>query len=154
MITRIAIILHTARTFFLCFESKKFIDNGSITDMKKHKGRFSQLHSSPVVLVLATILAFFIINAAINMYDKYRDTSVYVDHAQEELVTLKERESELSSKLEALETEEGVEREVRETFGFVREGEKVLVIIDEEPEVEQVLPQKPTLWQKILNFFN
>ena len=50
--------------------------------------------------------------------------------ARDESNQLKQREYNLKEKVQALKTERGVEEEVRNKFGFVKEGEEVIVIVE------------------------
>jgi cell division protein FtsB len=49
---------------------------------------------------------------------------------------LKQKKENYLQKLSDLNTEKGIEEDIREKFSVAKEGEKVIVIVDEEKEVE------------------
>ncbi len=73
-----------------------------------------------------------------------------------ELNRLKERAAALESKVERMESERGMEEEIREQFDVAKEGEQVVVIVDEhddrnassEPKIYP-LPPEPTLLERL-----
>lgn len=53
-----------------------------------------------------------------------------------EVVSLKEREASLLAQIEQLNTPEGVEADIREKFRLAKEGEGLIMILDEDPREE------------------
>lgn len=88
------------------------------------------LYSKPVVLVLF-VLALFLSYTTYGMYRTARDASLRKETAAVKLATLEEREDFLTSEIQRLQTAEGIEQEVREKFDVAKEGEKVIVIVEE-----------------------
>lgn len=74
------------------------------------------------VLVLMSLAAF-------NIYKKYRESSENRKRAQGELESLEQRNRELSSRIERLKTERGLEEEIRKKFNVAKEGEGVVIIV-------------------------
>lgn len=128
---------------------------------KKHKFK-RRLYSLPVLLVLLLLL-FAVFNGAYNMYDKYSRNSAELDQALEEAERMRERKEELTEELAYLETRKGVEEEIRNKYDVVKEGEKVVVIIDDEggEGVEEASASKAggsgfwsRIWQSITSIFS
>lgn len=57
-----------------------------------------------------------------------------------------QREIELRAKITDLESEEGLEKEIREKFSVVKEGEKVLIITGKDEEVV-IVPQEKSFFR-------
>lgn len=115
----------------------------------------SLVFSVPFIVVLAVFCSLSI-NATWDVYKKARETKKNMTAVAETYDELKIRESELVGKIESLETPLGVETEIREKFGLVKEGEEMIVIVDppkEEKENDLEDTNDKTLWEKIKGWF-
>jgi len=65
-----------------------------------------------------------------SVYQKERVTRHKLGSSQEEYSELTQRQEFLESEIERLGTPEGVEEEIRERFGFAKEGERVIVLVE------------------------
>jgi cell division protein FtsB len=98
------------------------------------------LYSRPVVFVimLVTVLLSF---SAYNRYSVAKDMEQKLDVKKQELRELEERARHIESKVEYLADERGVEEELRNRFDAIREGEQVIILLDdadaEKKEVKQ-----------------
>jgi len=100
--------------------------------LKSRKKKFkSKIYSMPVLILLVIIFAL-LINSVVNVYRKEKDSEKYVSESQRELAVLLTREKFLESKIDSLNTVEGREIEIREKFNVVKDGEKVIIIIEDE----------------------
>ena len=87
---------------------------------------------SPLSLgVLFCVLVLFIYNI-IGLIEKERETSKKKDLILSNIETLRGRETSLSKDIAKLKTEEGVEETIRDKYQVVKEGEKMVIIVDEE----------------------
>jgi len=87
---------------------------------------------SKVSIAILVIVLFFVGKSVLSAYKKYsisREASV---ETEERLDELEERKHDLSTKLEDLNTDRGVEEELRNRFQVAKPGEKVLIIVEEE----------------------
>ncbi len=113
------------------------------------------IFSVPFIVILGVACALSI-NATWDVYKKVCDTEKNVVAVTEKYDELKIRESELTEKIESLETPLGVETEIREKFGLVKEGEEMIVIVDppkEEKEDGLEDADDKTLWERIKGWF-
>lgn len=120
---------------------------------KKIKKR---IYSWWTVGILAVVALLFLSNTW-DVYKKYVASKKNVAGLETRYVESKERQVELKDKIESLKSEDGLEAEIREKFNVAKEGEKVLVIINEEtpeelPEEEEVGLLKG-FWEDVLNIF-
>ena len=68
---------------------------------------------------------------AFGMFQKYSKVQQKIKEARAQLDTLKDQEKFLRSEIERLSSNRGVEQELRERFGVAKEGEDVVVIVDD-----------------------
>ena len=111
------------------------------------------MQSKPVLILLAVVLVLFawkVIGLTGKLQETYKNKKI----EQEKIADLEARKTKLSSDIEKLGTDKGKEEVIRENFGFVKEGEQVIVVVDEKNKTAiQVQPKKGFLgWFK--NLFN
>lgn len=96
----------------------------------KEKRRIRKLLFSRITIAILVIVFLLITSATWSVFGKYRETQTNDRNARENLIVLEEREVNLKKEIENLKTEKGVEKEIRENFGFVKEGEKIVIIVE------------------------
>lgn len=84
-------------------------------------------------LSLLALLALFLVvaNGAWNIYQKATIARAERDRAERSLADLAARTTELQASLARLESERGIEEDVRQKFTVARPGEDVVVIVDD-----------------------
>ena len=106
------------------------------------------VYSKPI-LALLTIVAIFSIYVVWGAYQKEYDTRERWGGRAAVLDELKDRESGLQLEINRLETEKGIEAEIRSKFEVARSGENVIVIVEPPEEEATVIPEKKSLWRRI-----
>jgi cell division protein FtsB len=111
------------------------------------------LYSKPTLIILGLLVIWLSFNV-FGMYKKERDTRLRRIEQKGVLNELEGREESLRTEIERLSTDRGIEEEVRSKFEVGREGEQVIIIIDN-PEEESIgqIEQEKTFWQKIFGWF-
>ncbi len=102
---------------------------------RKNKNNF--WHSPLVLIVLFCILILFVFNI-IGLAEKERETAKKKDIELSKIENLRIREKTLTDDISRLKTEEGIEETIRDKYQVVKEGEKMVVIVDE--ETKEVTP--------------
>ena len=100
----------------------------------REKRRVQRTLYSKVIIGILVVALFFVLSATWGVYGKYLETKENRDIAEQELLKFEERERNIKDEIARLKTERGVEEDIREKFGFVKEGEGVIVIV--EPPVQ------------------
>lgn len=95
------------------------------------KKKYYKILYSRITLLLLMILIVVFLKATWNVYKKDKITRDNLNNAQEELNGIKGRETFLIEEIEKTKTEKGIEQEIRSKFNVVKEGEKVIMIVDE-----------------------
>ena len=112
------------------------------------------LHSRYAIAALLIVLLVLVraVWSAYQKYEKSKDISVRI---AAEYKALEEREKTLSSSLADLGTDEGKEREIRDKFGAVKDGEKLIVLVDDQaPKNQAAVVTEKGLWQRIKDWFS
>lgn len=95
---------------------------------KNKKVKF--IHSIPFLLILSILFIIFIVGV-FSLFLKMQETNKNKQNAQAKLEELEKRKEKLLLDIEGLTTEKGQEKLFRESYGFAREGEGVVVIVDQ-----------------------
>ena len=91
------------------------------------------LYSKKMVILLLLITAFLFFST-IKVYLKSKNALSKNEEAKKELDDLEKRKAELEKEVNQLQSESGLEEEVRKKFNVQKPGEKVLVIVDKNTE--------------------
>lgn len=123
----------------------------------KEKRTIKRFLYSKITIALLALILVFLLNSAWGVYKKARIAYENKERVSEDLIELQEREMSLLASIEKLKTERGIESEIREKFGVVRNGEEVVVIVDSKTEKgeddEQSVMSPRGLWQKFIEIF-
>jgi len=116
--------------------------------------KIKRLLYSKVTLIILALLVIWLSFNVFSMYKKERDTRLRRIEQREVLDELEGREASLKEEIERLSTERGIEQEVRSKFEVGKEGEEVVIIVDN-PDDEDVNKKEieKTFWQKIFSWF-
>lgn len=107
----------------------------------------------PVVLmkrrILIVVLAFVVLalgRAVYGVVQKERESMRLREEAEQELADLRLREAEIRTGIAEIASDRGVEKALRSEYELAREGEGVIVIVDESDEPKpapQPAPEAP-----------
>lgn len=124
-------------------------------DIRHHKESF--FHSR---FWIGVLLIFFCITAfsVFKMFKKYTHAKTIRDDFQLELSETQKHQADLQKNIDALSTDRGKEAEIRDRYRVVKDGEQMILIVDnqEKPSVTKAIspPQPINFWQKILGLFH
>ena len=109
------------------------------------------------------LLAIGCVGLSKSVYDRYvieRDMSARRLEAEAELQKLQTRKDSLQEKIDYLRDDRGIEAEIRKHFDVVREGEQVVVLLDNTrptptTTVTSTIPaeDKPSFWSLLVSWF-
>lgn len=91
----------------------------------------SWLFSYPAIAVLL-ILSFFLAGSVHERYQKERETAAKRDERAAELDALRARTDALEAQVAFMQSERGIEEEIRSRYDAVRDGERMVVIVPHE----------------------
>ncbi len=104
------------------------------------------LESWPVVITLSLLMVFFTWQL-FGFWSKLEDTKLNRQNSEDRLNELKASQENLVKSIASLETEEGIDENIRNKFGLAKEGEGVIVIVEDPNKVNKA-PEKKENWFK------
>lgn len=102
-----------------------------MTKFQKDRRDPKHIWSSPIILFLLFIVVVIFMYNMIDIIEKSRETAKKKNFVANQVEDLKKRETILKKDIEKLNTMQGVEEEIREKYQMVKQGEKMVVILDE-----------------------
>jgi cell division protein FtsB len=113
---------------------------------------------SPVVIVLLLVAVVVLGREVYERYTIEREMSGRREEVEKRLEELKVRRDVLKEKVEYLSHERGIEAEMRRNFDVVQEGEKVVIILEDEAEaniqpLSPLPPATPAPWYRFWEYF-
>jgi len=100
----------------------------------KKKKKYDFWHSPLALGILFCLLVIFTYNM-IGLIGKEMDSSKKKSLILDQINTLKDRESSLLSNINKLKTDKGIEEVIRDKYQVVKQGEKLVVIVDDNNKV-------------------
>ena len=88
------------------------------------------MQSKPVLALLGIIIIVFAWSV-LRFWGQMRETGRNKEMVEEKVAELKLQKEKLASDINSLNTEEGKERVFRENFGLAKEGEEVIVVVED-----------------------
>ena len=108
------------------------------------------IRSKIVLLIFLCFLCFFLYNV-IKFSVKAFETRENRKTAEEKVTQLQKERDRLTLEIERLNTDAGVEENIRNKFALAKDGEGLIVVLDDEtPPVQKT---KITFWMRVKNLF-
>ncbi len=105
---------------------------------------------SPIILIAMICVCVFFATNVVTLMRKNKDTRLLKDQASRELTELENRRQKLEADIASLESERGQEEVIRENFQVTKEGEGVVVIVDDTQKSEEVEEKEESFLEKII----
>ncbi len=120
----------------------------------KKTNNYKFWHSPLALVVLFVMVVLFSYNIA-GLAKKSRDTNEKRNLILKEIKYLKDKSESLNKEISELETDFGKEEELRRKLPVTKEGEKMVIILDEEPNMETIVIEKEQKggWSRFLEIF-
>ena len=109
---------------------------------QRKKGWRDIVQSKPVLFLLAMLVLFFAWGV-VGFMGKMQLTIENRKIAEDRLKELQDKKIKLSSDISKLNTEQGIEENIRLKFGLAKEGEGVIVVVPDQDK-EEVKEEKPS----------
>ena len=109
---------------------------------------------SPIVALFLVIAFVWGCVVVVRIYTKYREAVALRNQSQEELRELQSKQADLTTQINGLSTDRGLESEVRNRYRVVRPGEQLVIVVD--PATSATTTQTSggiaSFWQRFLRF--
>ena len=116
------------------------------------KRKLKSVFGSRVTQVIILVVAFFILLSAYDRFLIAREMAERRAAVESEIASLEERREILETEVQYLSNERGIESEMRRQFDIAREGEQVVIILEDEKvessESAATTTQKERAWYR------
>ena len=119
---------------------------------QQRRGWRNIIYSSPSLFLLI-ILLFFFAFGVIRFFGKMRTTGENRKIAEEKVAQLQKQKETLSTEITKLNTESGKEESIRERFPVAKDGEGVIVIVEDENVPNVPKPKSDGFFSFFTNWF-
>jgi cell division protein FtsB len=123
-----------------------------MTDFKKRRSQGKDLVRVGLGcagIVLLALLAFASVRGAWDMYGKFADAAHARRDAEAQLASLQAHYATVKGTVEDLQSERGLEAEVRERYGLSRPGEGQIDIVRHASTTPEAAPKSDTLFERL-----
>ncbi|MFA5889063.1 MAG: hypothetical protein WCW47_02400 [Candidatus Paceibacterota bacterium] len=119
----------------------------------QQKRKIRSVTYNRITLVILFLLVLIVARSTWVVYQKHRISEDMKNVSLQDVEKLRQRSNELKLKMEKLETNTGIEEEIRLKFNVVKERENMVVIVEDENKEASTTSPKVSIWNKIVNFF-
>jgi cell division protein FtsB len=118
--------------------------------MREYEQRYTPARLLLRRAILIGLLVVFVALAqgTWHAYLKERETKAGRQRAEDELIHLKKRSSDLEGKVYRLKTDQGVEEELRAQFNVGHPGEQLIIVVNPEEENQEPIVSDDAPWWK------
>lgn len=111
------------------------------------------LESRPMLALLLLVVLIFAWNV-FGLWQKMEDTERNKKIAEDKIISLRQEKEKLTADIAKLNTPEGMEASIREKFGLVKDGEGLIVVVDDQnPPVEEKKYEDNKFFSFLKNLF-
>ena len=119
----------------------------------KRRRWVSQISRSPVAYIVMIVISGLFIFSSIKAYSKSRLAKEKLDVARAEVSQVRDQKTKLAKDIEIANTEYGLEKAIREKLNVVKEGEKVIMVVKEDPEEAVDIEKDSGFWSFVKGLF-
>ena len=106
-----------------------------------------------LAFLILILLIPFILKGVWDSYGDFSDIKQETERLGNEVEELRQRNEDLKTEVEHLQTERGLEEEVRSRFNVAKEGENLIIIMEEDNnELESLDIEQDGFWQRVKDF--
>ena len=121
-----------------------------MANFQDKKGLTRIIHSWPILAFLGILLVFFAF-AVFRLTIKMKETSKNKEIAELKVTELQTTKEKLFNDIENLKTETGLEENIRNKFGLVKEGEDLIIIVDNKENLDSSDETEPNWFISVFN---
>ena len=118
---------------------------------QKRKARSVAYH--PVTLVILTILVLFFAHSTWAVWQKKQESEQMKNISAANLADLQARDAELKADIANLQTDNGIEAEIRSKFNVAKAGENMVVVVNTDNPVTSTATST-SFWQNLMHVFD
>ena len=110
------------------------------------------MQSRPVLVLLGAIILIFAWSV-LGFWNKMEETGKNKQAVENKVAELKEQKEKLLADINSLQTEEGKEKFFRENYGLAKEGENVIIVVEDKNLPKESVEDSSGFWSFLKNLF-
>ena len=118
----------------------------------RRRRSWRRLIASRLVQIFLILILILMGESVVQLYQRERVVAKEEEAVKHELALLEAKRAELSVEVTSLETDRGVEEALRERFGVVKEGEKVINLVGVTATSTETTTTNSSWWQKVVDW--
>lgn len=116
--------------------------------------RLKYIMQSKLFLMFLSIVIFTFIYSMFSFINKMEETGKNRKIVEDKITELEKSKEKLNSDIIKLKTEKGIEESIRERFGLAKDGEGMIMVIDDKNQIKtQKEPESGVFWSVIKSWF-
>lgn len=104
-------------------------------------------------LVVVAIITVLFLRGAWGVWQKQKESEAKLAETEAALVAAQNRQTTLTANIDRLNTQEGMEHEIRERFSVKKPGEDVILVVEPEQATTGEAFESKSTWSKISAWF-
>jgi cell division protein FtsB len=110
------------------------------------------MQSKPVLILLGVVILVFAWSV-LGFWNQMRETGKNKQVVENKVAELKEQKEKLLADIESLKTEEGKEKFFRENYGLAKEGENVVIVVEDKTKPADSQESSSGFWSFLKGLF-
>ncbi len=119
---------------------------------QKRKVKSMLYHRTTLIILVILVLISF--RSTWVIYQKKRESEKQMAISARTVQELTTRDAEIEAQIERIQTEGGVEAEIRSKFNVAKDKENIVVLLDDTPTTTVPLTKNSGFWYKITHLFS
>ncbi len=119
----------------------------------QQKRKLRSVMYSGYTLVGLFLLMLVFVHSTWSAYQKRAESESLMNVSKERVDQLRKRNADLDEKITRLDTEVGIEEEIRSKFTVTKADENMVVVVPKNDKVSTSTPNKQGLWGKFMRLF-
>ncbi len=119
----------------------------------QQKRKFKKVLYSRITIFCLFIFVIFIAHSTYDIFIKEKSSMGDLSSVKKDYSDLDKRRSTLQTEISKLQTEEGIEADIRDKYSVAKPGETVISIVDNSASTTNNTQTEESFWQRVLNWF-
>jgi hypothetical protein len=106
-----------------------------------------------VTLGVLSLIVIWAIHSTWSVYKKKMESESLMNISKQRVDNLRSRNDDLDYKISRLDTEVGVEEEIRSKFSVTKDNESMVVVVPDQSVASSSVEKEESFWTKLINIF-
>ncbi len=106
-----------------------------------------------VSLAILAVIALFFMHSTWSVYQKMQSSKAFREAALDRVEELRARDRDLKDKIDRLDTDAGIEEEIRSKFSVAKDNEAMVIVVSEEEGEAYSTSSEASFWDRVKSYF-